>query len=123
MDKHVDLTETRSRSKRSCGINQVVELNEGSPCLWRERHYFDGGSQVEFSRKRTYTCSSRFLAHWGGENTERGCCWMCMNTCNDVHSLDNLVKIAFTEPVRTQGTSKLLAGVNGPCLKSNAFII
>jgi hypothetical protein len=49
--------------------------------------------------------------------------WMCMNTCNDVHSLDNLVKIAFTEPVRTQGTSKLLAGVNGPCLKSNAFII
>jgi hypothetical protein len=48
---------------------------------------------------------------------------MCMNTCNDVHSLDNLVKIAFTEPVRTQGTSKLLAGVNGRCLKSNAFII
>jgi len=28
-----------------------------------------------------------------------------------------------SEPVRTQGTSKLLAGVNGPCLKSNAFII
>jgi hypothetical protein len=57
------------------------------------------------------------------KNTGRGCCQERMDTCDNAHLLDTLLKIAIIKPVLTLGTSNLLAGVNSACLKSDAFMI